>query len=61
MASLNTLIEIDDTNNLFVLNSDFLLTLNNNETDKIRLFLTAEDNVAHDRSYCSISYLISID
>jgi hypothetical protein len=50
MASLNTLIEIDDTNNIFVLNSDFLLTLNDNETNKIRLFLTAEDNVAHDRA-----------
>jgi hypothetical protein len=41
--------EIDDTDDLSILYSDSLPTLDGDKTNKIKLLLTAEDNVAHDR------------
>ena len=49
IASPNTLMEIDDTDDLSILYSDSLPTLDGDETNKIKL-LTAEDDVAHDRA-----------
>ena len=40
--------EIDDTDDISILNSDSLPPLDGDETNKIRLLLTAEDDVAHD-------------
>lgn len=43
--------EINDTDDLSVLNSDSLPTLDSEESNKIRALLTAEDDVAHDRAW----------
>lgn len=51
IASPNTLMEIDDTDDLSILYSDSLPTLDGDETNKIKLLLTAEDDVAHDRAW----------
>ena len=51
MASLNTPMEIDNTDDISILNSDSLPTLDGDETNKIRLLLMAEDDVAHDRAW----------
>ena len=51
MASLNPLMEIDDTDDISILDSDSLPTLDGDKTNKIRLLLTAEDDVAHDRAW----------
>ena len=51
MASLNPLMEIDDTDDISILDSDSLPTLDGDKTNKIRLLLTAEDDVPHDRAW----------
>jgi hypothetical protein len=51
MASPSTPMEIGDTDDLSVLNSDSLPTLDGEESNKIRALLVAEDDVAHDRAW----------
>ena len=42
---------IDDTDDLSLLGSDSLPTLDSDEKDKITALLVAEDDVAHDRAW----------
>jgi hypothetical protein len=51
MVNLSTPIEIDDTDDLSLLGSDSLPTLDGDEKNKVTALLVAEDDVAHDRAW----------